>query len=197
MPLLHVSGVYCSSGGSPPPPPPSLAACVMRELPFRGDPLLCPLLGPRALCVRWGSPSGSGGPPRWAFPRWFSQGPPPLPSLHDVGTHSWVGVPPLPSPPLHPLALSARGRSGGGLHTIALSAVRPAALSLLGVSSPPDVCWAVPFPPRRPLALGSRGRSGGGLSTIAFSAVLQVAPALLEVSSPPAVFWAVLALCFH
>ena len=50
------------------------------------------------------------------------------PSLHAVGAHCWVGVPPLPSPPRRPLVLSARGCSGGG-------------------ASPPSPCRPCP-PPR-------------------------------------------------
>ena len=189
VPLMRASGTCCWSGGSPPPPPPlrPLALCAGCRL---GVILVSVLpLGPHALCACWGSPSGSGGPPLGGLPLWSSWGSPLLPSLHTVGARRWVRVPPLPSPPLRTLALSARGRLGGGLSAISASAVRPAALSLLWVSSVPAVQWAVSAPPCRPLALRAHDRSRGALSAIASPAMLAIPPALLGVSSPPDICW--------
>ena len=63
-------------------------------------------------------------------------GPLPDPSLRALGVRCWAGVPPLPSPPLCPLALGARNRPGGSLSSVALLAVSSSSRVLLGVSSP-------------------------------------------------------------
>ena len=65
--------------------------------------------------------------------------PPPAPSMCALVARCWVGVPPLPSPPLRPLASGARNRSGGSLYSVASSTVSFSLHVLLGVLSPLSV----------------------------------------------------------
>ena len=104
---------------------------------------------PHDMCACWGSPSRSGGPPLGGFLRWSSRGSPPSLLLHAVGAHRWVGVPPIPPPPLRLLALSARGRSGGTLRHCRVSRAPRRALSPRDVV-PPCCPLGCACPPRWP-----------------------------------------------
>ena len=89
-------------------------------------------------------------------------GPPPASSLRTMGARFWVGVPPLPSPPLWPLALGARDRLGGGgsLPSPRLPVPSPRALSW-GFRPPPPtyVRFLWPAPARPDCASRQRSRS--------------------------------------
>ena len=101
------------------------------------------LRAPRSVCAL-GSPFRVWWPPLWEVPLLFLTGVPPLSLASRRGRALLGGVPLCPSPPCRPLALSNRGRSRGGISSISSSAVLPIAVSLLGVLSPPAVCWSVP-----------------------------------------------------
>ena len=121
---------------SPPPPPHALGAGCRSG--GGGLVNVRPALGPRAPRARWGPPSGCRSPPRGGFPLWASRGSPLAPLLHTLGACYWVGVPPLPSPPLRPLELGTCDRSWGGISSVSSSAWSVSSRTLLGVSSPPS-----------------------------------------------------------
>ena len=135
-------------GGFPSPFPPSTAVRVRRGLPFGGVPLCC------SSSVRdLRSKSSLGAPlwfkesPSWGFlPLGLSGVPPPSPSMHAMGVCFWVGVPPLPSPPLRPLVLGMRNRLGGG---------SPPSPRLPGLS-PRARSWGCFVPPLLPLCVPCR-----------------------------------------
>ena len=188
-PLCHFCAplVRASGWGFPSPFPLSMAACVKRGLLFGGAPCRRPPLGPPRAVRTLGAPFQVRWPPSLGVPAPVLSGVPPLALAAKRGCAPLGGGAPFP---FHPSLAARIKRSrpfGGGLSINTLSAVRPVALFLLGVLSPPSVRRAVLSPPLRPLALGACGRSGGALSAIASSAVLPVTPSLLGVLSPPAV----------
>ena len=87
-------------GGSPPPPPPR-RPLVLGAGGRSGGALgsVRPPFGFRALRARWEPPSGSCSPPHGVILRCCALGFPPDPSLHDMGTRCWLGIP-FPLPPL-------------------------------------------------------------------------------------------------
>ena len=144
------------------------------------------LFGAPALHVRAGGPlPGPVAPLAGGSLAVPHRGPPPSPSLHAVGARCWVWVPPLPSPPWRPLALSARGRLGGG----------PLCHRLVGCV---PCCALAPWgvvPPFRPLCCSGQRRGGLALTRDPTSAVWAMAgecageyPASSFVS-PPRLAW--------
>ena len=93
-----------------------------------------------------GSPFRFQWPPSWGVPPLGLSGVPPAPSLRALVARFWVGVPPLSSPPLRPLALGAPNRAGGGGSP--LSPRRPCpspSARSMGFRSPPSFLRAAPI----------------------------------------------------